>query len=140
MSEVEGATSESYTLAAADFAKTVKVRVSFTDRGLGAETLTSEAVGPVANNAPPSAPQNLAVTSESAHGVSLAWELPVQGDVGGYRVLRRVRSGSGDFEEVGETDPLVTSYTDDTVTAGVTYLYRVEAFNVALGTATRRPR
>ena len=47
--EITGATDSGYTLVAADEGKTVKVRVSFTDRGGYAESLTSaatEAVGP----------------------------------------------------------------------------------------------
>ena len=41
--EIEGATGKTYTLAAADEGKTVKVRVTFTDDGETEETLTSEA-------------------------------------------------------------------------------------------------
>ena len=50
--DIPGATGATYTLAAADEGKTVKVRVSFTDDGGNAESLTSAATGAVA--APPS--------------------------------------------------------------------------------------
>ena len=45
--DITGATDSSYTLAAADEGKTVKVRVSFTDRGGYAESLTSAATDTV---------------------------------------------------------------------------------------------
>ena len=45
--EITGATGSSYTLVAADEGKTVKVRVSFTDRGGYAESLTSAATDTV---------------------------------------------------------------------------------------------
>ena len=45
--DIAGAADSSYTLAASDEGKTVKVRVSFTDRGGYAESLTSDATGAV---------------------------------------------------------------------------------------------
>ena len=45
--EIEGATGKTYTLAAADEGKTIKVRVTFTDDGETEETLTSEATAAV---------------------------------------------------------------------------------------------
>ena len=45
--DITGATGSSYTLVAADEGKTVKVRVSFTDRGGYAESLTSAATDTV---------------------------------------------------------------------------------------------
>ena len=45
--DITGATDSSYTLVAADEGKTVKVRVSFTDRGGYAESLTSDATDAV---------------------------------------------------------------------------------------------
>ena len=46
--DISGATAASYTLAAADEGKTVKVRVTFTDEGGSAESLTGAAAGAVA--------------------------------------------------------------------------------------------
>ena len=46
--EISGATGSSYTVAAADAGKAIKVRVSFTDDGGNAETLTSAATAAVA--------------------------------------------------------------------------------------------
>ena len=46
--EITGATSATYTLLAADQGEAIKVRVSFTDDGSNAETLTSAATGAVA--------------------------------------------------------------------------------------------
>ena len=57
--EIEGATGSSYTLAAADAGKTIKVRVSFSDDEGNAETLTSAATETVAtrpNSPPPACP------------------------------------------------------------------------------------
>ena len=45
--EIEGATEASYTIAATDVGKTLKVRVTFTDDGNTEETLTSDATGAV---------------------------------------------------------------------------------------------
>ena len=45
--DIAGATESSYTLVLANLTKTIKVRVSFIDNADNAETLTSEAVGPV---------------------------------------------------------------------------------------------
>ena len=129
---VEGETGAEYTVPATDFTKTIKVRVSFLDDALFSETLTSPGAGPVANNTPPSAPQNLVVRSENTSGVTLDWELPVQGDVAGYQVLRRTRptnGGSTRFEVVGETGRLVTTHTDTTISPGGRYHYQVRARN-----------
>ena len=54
--EIAGATSSTYTLAAADEGKTIKVKVSFTDDAGNAESRTSEATGTIAaaDTAPPS--------------------------------------------------------------------------------------
>ena len=57
--DIEGATSNSYDIAAADVGKTIKVRVSFTDDAGNLETLTSVAtvaVLPERNSAPTGAP------------------------------------------------------------------------------------
>ena len=51
--DISGATSSTYTLAAADEGKAVKVRVSFTDDVGNEETLTSAATGAVAAAPPP---------------------------------------------------------------------------------------
>ena len=45
--DIAGATESSYTLVLANLTKTIKVRVSFIDNADNAETLTSQAVGPV---------------------------------------------------------------------------------------------
>ena len=52
-SDISGATGSTYTPASADVGKAVKVRVSFTDDGGHAETLTSAATAPVAAANPP---------------------------------------------------------------------------------------
>ena len=50
--DIQGATAASYTLAAADAGKSIKVRVSFTDGGGYDESVTSEPTAAVADNSP----------------------------------------------------------------------------------------
>ena len=73
--EIDGATSSTYTLAAADEGKTVKVRVSFTDDRGHQETVTSTATAAVT-----AAPSPLTVSVESAptsHNGSEAFRIRV---------------------------------------------------------------
>ena len=63
-SDIPGATGTPYTLTDTDEGKTIKVRVSFTDDGANAETLTSAATGAVA--AAPSSYITVAVTEDSS--------------------------------------------------------------------------
>ncbi len=93
--EVNGAEEATYTLAAADQGKDIRVRVSFTDRRGYSESLTSGATGAV--GPPPVAPgkpRNLEVT-RAAHGeVELAWEPPESdggSEITGYKVMWRSR-------------------------------------------------
>ena len=118
--DIQGATSSTYTLVQADEGKAFKVRVSFTDDAGNKQSLTSELFGsdrPYGLNA-----------SESDGAVVLTWELP-----GGwpysslFQILRN-------RPELGETESLVharylqaptNTYTDTDVEPGVLYVYRV---------------
>jgi hypothetical protein len=65
------------------------------------------------------------VTSQSATAVVLSWTAPSPAP-GTYGVLRAAASGNGSwgaFSQVGS--PATTSFTDNTGTAGQTYLYQV---------------
>jgi fibronectin type 3 domain-containing protein len=78
--------------------------------------------------APPSAPQNLAATGGNAQ-VGLTWQAP--GSNGGspitnYKIYRSLAPGS---ETLLTTVGNVLTYTDTTVTNGVTYYYQVSAVN-----------
>ncbi len=81
----------------------------------------------------PSAPQNLQAVAGNGQ-VTLSWSAPVS-DGGSplieYRVYRSTTSGSG-YVLVASVADGVTTYTDDSVSNGVTYYYVVRAVN-ALG-------
>ena len=238
--DIEGATGSTYTVAAADEGKTIRVRVSFTDAAGNSETLTSAATAAVAGaqpTEPPAKPRDLEATathdsvtltwddprrrlhnrlrdpqahsrgstprdsSENwsptrarpppptqttrclrrlatptgsrrstgqeraersrwahidvpaapqeqaaeppdkptgleatvSHGqVVLTWDDPGDDSITGYVILRRVRVNDqgGDFSVlVADTGSAATTYTDDTVAAGLTYTYRIKAIN-----------
>ena len=69
--DISGATNSTYTLADADAGKAVKVKVSFTDDGGNAETVTSTATAAVAAVTPPDV-TSVAVTSSPASGDTYA--------------------------------------------------------------------
>ncbi len=67
------------------------------------------------------------------HGqVVLTWDDPGDDSITGYVILRRVRENNtgGDFSVlVADTASAATTYTDDTVSGGLTYTYRIKAIN-----------
>ena len=139
--DISGATNATYTLAAADDGKAIKVEVSFTDDAGNEESLTSAATDAVAAaepSEPPAKPRGLSATA--SHGqVVLTWNDPDDDSITGYVILRRVRVNDqgGDFSElVANTGSAATTYTDDTVAASTTYTYRIKAINGA-GTSER---
>ena len=140
-SDIAGATNATYTPSAADEGKDIKVRVSFTDDAGHDETLTSAATAAVAGaqpTEPPAKPTGLSATA-SHDSVTLTWNDPGDDSITGYVILRRVRENDvgGEFSElVPDTGSTATTYTDDTVAAGLTYTYRIKAINGA-GTSER---
>ena len=140
-SDISGATNATYTLAAADEGKAVKVEVSFTDDADNEETLTSgatEAVAAAEPAEPPDKPRGLEATA-THDSVTLTWDDPQDDSVTGYVILRRVRENDtgGEFSVlVPDTGSASTTYTDDTVVAETTYTYRIKAINGA-GTSER---
>ena len=140
-SDISGATNATYTLAAADEGKAVKVEVSFTDDAGNDESLTSaatEAVAAAGPAEPPAKPRGLEATA-THYQVVLTWDDPGDDSITGYVILRRVRENDtgGEFSElVADTGSAATSYTDDTVAASTTYTYRIKAINGA-GTSER---
>ena len=140
--DIAGATGSSYTLVAADEGKTIKLRASFTDDGDN-EELTSEPTAAVAeaestepppeSTEPPSAPRNLtAVVNGEGHNV-LSWVAPDDGQVTGYRILRR-RPILGEnvlLEYAANTQSTAATFTDPDVTPGVQHVYRVQAISAA---------
>ena len=140
-SDISGATNATYTLAAADEGKTIKVQVSFADDAGNAETLTSgatEAVAAAEPAEPPAKPRGLEATA-THDSVTLTWDDPQDDSVTGYVILRRVRENDtgGEFSVlVPDTGSAAATYTDDTVAASTTYTYRIKATNGA-GTSER---
>ena len=87
---------------------------------------------------PPAKPKGLSATA-SHDSVTLTWDDPGDDSITGYVILRRIRVNDtgGEFSElVPDTGSTATTYTDDTVAAGITYTYRIKAINGA-GTSER---
>ena len=138
--EIQGATSATYTLVAEDEGKTIKVRVTFTDNAGNNETLTSSPTA-VVSAAPPPPPDNVHAVTQKSGVVELTWQPPDGAAVTGYRIERR-RAGGQDsgpqrshgqprdhhtlVEDTGNTE---TSYVDESAEQGVEYEYRVTARN-----------
>src|SRR5436309_1536840 len=79
---------------------------------------------------PPSAPQNLAATGGNAQ-VTLTWQAPASdggSPITNYKIYRGTASNG---ETLLATIGNVLTYTDTTVTNGVTYYYQVSAVNAA---------
>ena len=133
--DISGATDSSYALAASDEARTIRVRVSFTDDGGNDESLTSAATAAVAAaepQEPPAQPRNLEAAVSDDGAVILTWEDPGDAGITGYQILRRNRdtSATGVFEvHVEDTGSAATSYVDRDATPETRYNYRVRARN-----------
>ena len=131
---IAGATGSTYTVAAADEGKAIKVEVTFRDDAGNGETLTSEATAAVAAaepSEPPDKPTGLDATS-THDSVTLTWDDPQDDSITGYVILRRVRVNDqgGDFSElVANTGSAATTYTDNEVADSTTYTYRIKAIN-----------
>ena len=140
--DIAGETDSSYTLAASDEGKTIKVRVSFTDDAANEETLTSAATSEVvaagAPTEPPGRPHNLTGAANADGTVTLSWDAPNDDSVTGYQILRRrPREGEGTLlVHVNDTGSTATEYTDNDVTPDVLHAYRVKAIN-AVGLSRR---
>jgi hypothetical protein len=96
------------------------------------------------DSVPPSPPTNLTVQSTSRLEITLQWtESPnLDDDVSGYHVERKLASASSytritEFDDVGGVS--TTTYTDDTVSPGQTYDYRVLAYDNALNESSETP-
>ena len=87
--DISGATDATYTLAAGDEGKTIKVRVTVTDDAGNETTLSSGATDTVAGPEPPAMPTGLSAAAVSHDAVTLAWDDPQDGSITGYVILRR---------------------------------------------------
>ena len=75
---------------------------------------------------PPPAPTGLTANAVNSTRIDLAW-----GNVsneGGYRIERSLNGSSG-WQEIGSTQPDVTTFQDVGLAGQTTYFYRVRAFN-----------
>jgi len=87
---------------------------------------------------PPNAPMKLSAKPAGTGTVELNWTGKSDNEVG-FLIERAEKSHGpkGPFDPIGEVGHGATSYTDDTAESGITYLYRVAAFNAAATNSTR---
>ena len=130
--EIDRATSSTYTLQASDNGKVIKMRVTFTDDANNEESLPSAATDAVV--ALPGKPQSLAGEA-TAQEIQLTWKAPTGPAVVEYVVYRGIlQNGSmngqalSKYATIDAADKAMT-YTDGNVEEGVEYRYRVAAVN-----------
>ena len=128
--DIEGATDAAYTLTDGDEGKTIKVRVSFTDRGGYAESLTSAATAAVTNNAPASntPATGLPTLGGTAQvGETLTAETrDIEDDDGLDNAVFTYQWLANGADIAGATDPTYTPVDDD---AGLTIKVQVSFFD-----------
>ena len=117
-SDITSATGSSYTLAAADEGKTIKVRVSFTDDADNGETLTSAATAAV--DAAPNSPATGAptITGTAQVGQTLTADISAIADADGlanvsYSYQWVANDGTADTDITGATASTYTLAADD---------------------------
>jgi predicted phage tail protein len=79
------------------------------------------------NTTVPAIPRSLSATPEAAR-ISLAWQDRSVNEAG-FRIERRATNGS--FSEIASVGANISEYRDNAVQPGVTYEYRVRAFNAS---------
>ena len=80
----------------------------------------------------PSAPTSLSATAISPTQISLSWSAPTNNGgavITGYKI--EVKSGSGSYTMVSNTQSTSTTYSHTGLTTGTTYTYKVSAINSA---------
>ena len=131
-SDINGATSSTYTLTASEQGKTIKVRVSFTDDADNEETLTSADTDTVAATKP-GVPGHLNVFPHDAEALDVYWEAPASdggSDITGYKVQWKESADSWETPaDVSEETASGTIHTITGLTDGVEYSVRVLATN-----------
>ncbi len=75
----------------------------------------------------PKAPGNLIANAVSSSQIDLAWA-DSSNNEGGFKIERKTEA-AGTYAEIDTVDANVTSYFNTGLTEGVTYFYRVRAFN-----------
>ena len=87
----------------------------------------------------PAAPVKMSVSTNGLGAVELDWTDRSDNEEG--FVIERAEKSSGvvgTFEPIAQVNRNVTSYIDDTTESGVTYEYRVDAFNAAATNSVRK--
>src|SRR5207247_1823603 len=78
----------------------------------------------------PAAPQNLVATVQTSQ-IKLSWQTPASNGgspITGYKIYRSISSNR---ESLLAAIDVAASYTDNSVTSGVTYYYEITAINAA---------
>ena len=131
-SDINGATSSTYTLTASEQGKTIKVKVTFTDDADNEEALTSADTDTVAATKP-GVPGHLNVFPHDAEALDVYWEAPASdggSDITGYKVQWKESADSWDTPaDVSEETASGTIHTITGLTDGVEYSVRVLATN-----------
>ena len=131
-SDINGATSSTYTLTASEQGKTIKVKVSFTDDADNQEFLTSADTDTVAATKP-GVPGHLNVFPHDAEALDVYWEAPASdggSDITGYKVQWKESADSWETPaDVSEATASGTIHTITGLTDGVEYSVRVLATN-----------
>ena len=104
--------------------QTVPFKVSFTPQAGGAATGTVSFISDSSNS-----PTSQALTGTGVHNVSLKWNSSST-PVAGYNVYRATQSG-GPYTRLNSAPQTLTSYSDSTVQAGLTYYYVTTAVNAS---------
>ena len=101
------------------------------DDGDGGTASIDVAVGVTNVDERPGQPTNLTATARPGAGIELSWTAPQEvGDgIVGYRVQRRLDQAGNEFGNIADTQGVGTRYVDATVSAGVTYRYRVRTLD-----------
>ena len=136
--EIEGATSSTYSLQTADEGKTIRVRVSFTDDAGNEETLTSAATATVSTTVP-GIPRSVAAEPAATGRLEVTWQAPESdggSEVTGYKVQWKLVSGSWDTPaDVSEATATTTTHTISGLELDVDYVVRVIATNAIGGSS-----
>jgi PKD repeat protein len=114
----------------------VRIRLRDTDRTPGSRTLDTVYVDEMyirsengQGNLPPAVPVNLSVTVDSGSSLTLNWTDSASTEYG-YLVARSVNGGpwNEQYRTLGEN---ADNFTDTGLSTGITYIYRVAAYNGA---------
>ena len=137
---IAGATGESWTPAAAEAGRTIRVRVTFTDDKGTEEVLTSAPTEPVAAVAP-SAPVGLAAATaeDRERELTVSWSAPESdggSEVTGYRVQWKSGTEAYDGSQTSArqavlSEPAILTHTIAGIANGTAYTVRVLAVNAA---------